>query len=685
MATLTKGKTFTNGELVTPATIHLLVDAATISGIVNADIAANAAIADTKLAQITTAGKVANSATTATNANTGSAIVARDASGNFSAGTITANLTGTASGNAPSIHTHGNITNAGAIGMAANLPVVTTTGGLLTTLSAGTAGQVLTSNGGTSAPSFQSLAATSTNATNLAGGSAGTVPYQSASGTTAMLAVGTTGQVLTSNGASAPSWASVAISNIDNADIATNAAIADTKLAQITTAGKVANSATTATNANTGSAIVARDASGNFSAGTITANLTGTASGNAPSIHTHGNITNAGAIGMAANLPVVTTTGGLLTTLSAGTAGQVLTSNGGTSAPSFQSLAATSTNATNLAGGSAGTVPYQSASGTTAMLAVGTTGQVLTSNGASAPSWASVAISNIDNADIATNAAIADTKLAQITTAGKVANSATTATNANTGSAIVARDASGNFSAGTITANLTGTASGNAPSIHTHSITDVTNLQTELDSKVSGSNLGLVQAWVNFNHGRMLGVTNAANGESIAVTSGSSSGTWNSTTAFSTGQIGVIYYVTSAGAVPNASLGGINVSTLGFQIRAISGNTATISLLAGPATSSQTISGNGGTSGFQYMSYGIRSQYGVASIIKTVSGTQTDFTFNFSTAFNFIDYCYFFQLDAKTVADIYVQTKGQSSIMLRIYNFNDSTVCSQMNFMALGI
>lgn len=59
--------------------------------IVNADIAANAAISDTKLATINTTGKVANSATTATSANTGNAIVARDASGNFSAGTITAN------------------------------------------------------------------------------------------------------------------------------------------------------------------------------------------------------------------------------------------------------------------------------------------------------------------------------------------------------------------------------------------------------------------------------------------------------------------------------------------------------------------------------------------------------------------------------------------------------------------
>ena len=67
--------------------------------IVNADINASAAIADTKLATISTASKVSNSATTATSANTASAIVARDASGNFTAGTVTANLTGNVTGN----------------------------------------------------------------------------------------------------------------------------------------------------------------------------------------------------------------------------------------------------------------------------------------------------------------------------------------------------------------------------------------------------------------------------------------------------------------------------------------------------------------------------------------------------------------------------------------------------------
>ena len=48
--------------------------------------------------------------------------------------------------------------------------------------------------------------ATATTATNLAGGGVGQIPYQSASGTTAMLAAGTATYVLTSNGAAPPTW-----------------------------------------------------------------------------------------------------------------------------------------------------------------------------------------------------------------------------------------------------------------------------------------------------------------------------------------------------------------------------------------------------------------------------------------------------------------------------------------------
>lgn len=41
---------------------------------------------------------------------------------------------------------------------------------------------------------------------NLTGGTAGGIPWQSASNTTGFIAAGTSGQLLQSNGTSAPSW-----------------------------------------------------------------------------------------------------------------------------------------------------------------------------------------------------------------------------------------------------------------------------------------------------------------------------------------------------------------------------------------------------------------------------------------------------------------------------------------------
>ena len=67
-------------------------------------------------------------------------------------------------------------------------------------------------------------------------------------------------------------------------------------------------------------------------------------------------------------------------------------------------------------------------------------------------------ILNISNANIASGASIEDTKLATISSTGKVLNAATTATNANTAEAIVARDANGAFAAGIISASLNGNA-----------------------------------------------------------------------------------------------------------------------------------------------------------------------------------------------------------------------------------
>jgi hypothetical protein len=108
--------------------------------IVNGDISPGAGIVDTKLATISTALKVSNSATTATSANTADAIVARDASGNFSTGTINGNLNGNAS-TATTATTAGNVT-----------------------------GVVAISNGGTGSPTGNGSGLNNLNATNVATG-----------------------------------------------------------------------------------------------------------------------------------------------------------------------------------------------------------------------------------------------------------------------------------------------------------------------------------------------------------------------------------------------------------------------------------------------------------------------------------------------------------------------------------
>lgn len=69
-----------------------------------------------------------------------------------------------------------------------------------------------------------------TSATNLAGGAAGNIPWQSGAGVTAFITNGTAGQVLTSNGASAPSYvaqSSLSVGTATTATNATNTAITD--------------------------------------------------------------------------------------------------------------------------------------------------------------------------------------------------------------------------------------------------------------------------------------------------------------------------------------------------------------------------------------------------------------------------------------------------------------------------
>ena len=198
--------------------------------IVNADINASAAIADTKLGTISTALKVSNSATTATSANTASAIVARDASGNFTAGTITANLTGTASNVTTNANLTGDVTSVGnATTIAAGVIVdadINASAAIVDTKLAtiATAGKV--SNSATTATSANTASAIV--ARDASGNfTAGTITAT----LTGNAATVTTNANLTGDITSVGNATTIAAGVIVNADVNASAAIAGTKVA----------------------------------------------------------------------------------------------------------------------------------------------------------------------------------------------------------------------------------------------------------------------------------------------------------------------------------------------------------------------------------------------------------------------------------------------------------------------
>lgn len=180
----------------------------------------------------------------ATSLNTASKVVARDAAGNFAAGTITAALSGNAtsatnleggavgsipyqSGAGATALLAGNTTTtpqfltSTGTGTAAQAPtltgstgsgsVVLATSPTLVTPNLGTPSTLVGTNitGTAAGLSIGGNAATATSATNLAGGAASQIPYQTGAGATGFIANGTAGQVLTSAGAGTPVWSGI--------------------------------------------------------------------------------------------------------------------------------------------------------------------------------------------------------------------------------------------------------------------------------------------------------------------------------------------------------------------------------------------------------------------------------------------------------------------------------------------
>src|SRR4030095_13053577 len=203
--------------------------------------------------------------------------------------------------------------------------------------------------------------------------------------------------------------------------------------------------ATDATSANTANTIVARDGSGNFSASTITANL----SGNATTATTATNFSGSllGDVTGTQGATVVSLVGGQT---AANVAAATVLANAATSANTANAIV----KRTATGGFSAGEISVTDAIIDTTLTVIPFNTVGVVHNDATGL----LSTSLIVDADVDPAAAIVDTKLATISTAGKVANSATTATSANTANTIVLRDGSGNFAAGTITANLSGNA-----------------------------------------------------------------------------------------------------------------------------------------------------------------------------------------------------------------------------------
>jgi hypothetical protein len=251
VAALTANRTYTlpdvSGTLVTSGDTGTVTSAMIVNGtIVNEDINASAGIVDTKLATIATSNKVSLSA------------LDIDGGTDIGAALTDSDLFIVDDGGAG--------TNRKAAATRITDYVFGKVSGDITVASTGTAaivsGVIVDSDINASAGiAFSKL--TSLTSANILVGNASNIATS----------VAVTGDINISN----TGVTAIAAGVIIDSDINASAGIVDTKLATISTAGKVSNSATTATSANTVNTIVARDGSGNFTAGTITAALTGNA------------------------------------------------------------------------------------------------------------------------------------------------------------------------------------------------------------------------------------------------------------------------------------------------------------------------------------------------------------------------------------------------------------------------
>jgi hypothetical protein len=304
-------------------------------------------------------------------------------------------------------------------------------------------------------------ATSATTATNLAGGTAGSLPYQTATSTTTFLSAGTNGQILTLSGG-LPAWANAPSTGVTTFSAGTTGFTPSSATSgAVTLAGtlNVANGGTGVTTSSGANSVVLRDASNNITANAYFNGFTSVAASGSTITLTVAStpvylVTGSG--GQVIQLPNATTlangtifsfnnnqssgaitvnnnSGTLVVSVPSGAYVTVVLLSNATAAGSWdrhdQTPANTSwsTNTLDYPGSitsatwngvaiainrggtngtatpTAGAVPY--GTGTAyAFTAAGTAGQVLTSNGSSAPSWSTITSGITITDDTTTNA-----------------------------------------------------------------------------------------------------------------------------------------------------------------------------------------------------------------------------------------------------------------------------------------
>jgi hypothetical protein len=272
-------------------------------------------------------------------------------------------------------------------------------------LTLGAAGYFLTA--GASAPQWSnpSLLTIGT-ATNIAGGAANRIAYNTSAGATSFIAAPTIANTYLEWSGSAFQWSANPIGSVTSVDVSGGTTGLTTSGGPITSSGTITLAGTLGI-ANGGSGQTTAQAALNAFAGAVTSGqyLRGNGTNvvmsaiqvaDVPTL----NQNTTGSAGSVANDVTFTTTGGAVAgttfngsaarTIDYSTVGAPKADGTGASGTWGISISGTAATATNLAGGAASQIPYQTGAGATSFIANGTAGQVLTSAGAGVPAWSGI-------------------------------------------------------------------------------------------------------------------------------------------------------------------------------------------------------------------------------------------------------------------------------------------------------